>query len=149
MNKKMIAVAVLMVIVITTIATWYVFLREEEVLELNEQSPLDQDNSTVIMQGKFNSTTYNVKGYAFLIRTGEGYILRFEDFESDTGPGLYIYLSTAKNDDDFVNLGKIKAHKGNINYDVPPDTDLEKYNVALVWCEPFSALFGYAELNPV
>ena len=106
------------------------------------------NNTTVISTGSFTGTDhYDVEGKALLINDSGEFILRFEDFESDTGPGLYIYLSADKTDDDFVDLGKIKAHKGNINYDVPAGTDIEKYNVALVWCEPFGVLFGHAELS--
>jgi len=46
-----------------------------------------------------------------------------------------------------IDLGEIKATKGNVNYDIPEGTDLEKYNKVLVWCVPFRVLFSYSDLN--
>jgi hypothetical protein len=48
-----------------------------------------------------------------------------------------------------VNVGKLKANNGNQNYDIPAATDLSKYDTILIWCRPFSVLFGSAELNSV
>jgi hypothetical protein len=58
-----------------------------------------------------------------------------------------VYLATDIDADDYVNLGKLKAEIGNINYDIPENTDLEKYNKVLIWCEPFAVLFGSATLS--
>ncbi|BDQ30366.1 hypothetical protein NZNM25_09920 [Nitrosopumilus zosterae] len=74
-------------------------------------------------------------------------ILRLENFESTNGPDLYVYLSTDDNASDIVNLGKLKANKGNQNYDIPEGTDLQKYNKVLIWCKTFSVLFGSAGLS--
>ncbi|MCV0366197.1 MAG: DM13 domain-containing protein [Nitrosopumilus sp.] len=74
-------------------------------------------------------------------------ILRLENFESTNGPDLYVYLSIDDNASDIVNLGKLKANKGNQNYDIPEGTDLQKYNKVLIWCKSFSVLFGSAELS--
>ena len=74
-------------------------------------------------------------------------ILRFEDFETINGPELHIYLSSELGDERFIDLGKIKATKGNVNYDIPAGIDTSKYNKVLVWCKPFSVLFSYAELS--
>ena len=60
---------------------------------------------------------------------------------------MYVYLSTDKSAVDFVNLGRLKANNGNQNYDIPPGTDLSKYDTALIWCKAFSVLFGSAELK--
>ena len=74
-------------------------------------------------------------------------ILRLEDLRVTNGPDLYVYLATDKSSSDFVNVGKLKANNGNQNYDVPTETDLTKYNTVLIWCRPFSVLFGSAELE--
>ena len=73
-------------------------------------------------------------------------ILRLEEFRSTNGPDLYVYLATDKDASDFVNLGELKANRGNQNYEIPSGVDLEKHNQVLVWCKAFSVLFGSAEL---
>jgi hypothetical protein len=73
--------------------------------------------------------------------------LRFENFETINGPKLHIYLASDLSADDYIDLGEIKATKGNVNYEIPDGTDLEKYNKVLVWCRPFKVLFSYSELE--
>jgi hypothetical protein len=74
-------------------------------------------------------------------------ILRLENLHVTNGPDLYVYLSPDKSASDFVNIGKLKANNGNQNYDIPAGTDLSKYDTVLIWCRPFSVLFGSAELG--
>lgn len=74
-------------------------------------------------------------------------ILRFEDFEVVNGPGLSIYLSTDITSEDSIDLGEVKATKGNVNYDLPMGLDFEKYDTVLIWCETYNKLYGYAELK--
>jgi len=102
---------------------------------------------SILSEGEFMKHFHEVEGVAHVIQSNGDLTLRFEDFETLNGPGLYIYLSSDLGDDDFVDLGKIKATKGNVNYEVPPGTDLEKYNKVLIWCRPFGVLFSYAELK--
>lgn len=101
----------------------------------------------IVSEGSFKQRAHEVDGKAILIETGGEKILRFEDFDTINGPDLRIYLSTDLGDDDFVELGKIKATKGNVNYEVPSDVDVTKYKYVLVWCKPFKVLFSYAELG--
>jgi len=101
----------------------------------------------ILTQGKFMARAHEVKGEAFLIDVDGQKILRFEDFETINGPELRIYLSSELGNDDFIDLGKIKATKGNVNYEIPPGTDTTKYNKVLVWCKPFRVLFSYASLK--
>ena len=77
---------------------------------------------------------------------GGSQILRLEDFRSTNGPDLYVYLATDRHASEFINLGELKANRGNQNYQIPDDADLEEYNQVLIWCKAFSVLFGNAEL---
>lgn len=79
--------------------------------------------------------------------------LRFEDFETDNGPDLNVYLTTADADDDeglfdddFVDLGNLKGNIGSQNYELPPDVDLERYDTVVIWCVRFAVAFGAADL---
>ena len=70
-----------------------------------------------------------------------------ENFETINGPDLFIYLSKDLTNKDFVNLGEIKATKGNVNYEVNSSIDTTQYKNVLVWCRAFGVLFSYAELK--
>ena len=91
---------------------------------------------------------HNAEGTAKVIPLQDGSnILRLEDLRVTNGPDLYVYLATDKSASDFVNVGKLKANNGNQNYNIPTETDLTKYDTVLIWCRPFSVLFGSAELE--
>jgi Electron transfer DM13 len=90
---------------------------------------------------------HNAEGIAKVVQVQDGNnILRLENLHVTNGPDLYVYLATDKSASDFVSLGKLKANNGNQNYEIPSETDLTKYGTALIWCRPFSILFGSAEL---
>ena len=90
---------------------------------------------------------HNAEGTAKVVQIQDGNnILRLENLHVTNGPDLYVYLATDKSASDFVSLGKLKANNGNQNYEIPSETDLTKYGTALIWCRPFSVLFGSAEL---
>lgn len=74
-------------------------------------------------------------------------ILRFEDFQIVNGPGLSVYLATDITSEDFIDLGEVKATKGNVNYELPIEIDFEKYDTVLIWCETHNKLYSYAELK--
>jgi len=132
--------------------------------ELNDVSPVSQQqnpisstgsqtasmstiSSRIIAQANFVPKAHDVKGKALLIEENNQYTLRFEDFETINGPDVNIYLASDLNNKDIVDLGDIKATKGNVNYAIPAGTDLTKYNKVLVWCKAFAVLFSYAELK--
>ena len=128
---------------------WYLFSPLFIIIELDESLPaVDSKSEAVAMlNGDFIPSAHEVSGRALIIDTPEGKVLRFEDFETVNGPDLFIYLSSDLNNNDFVNLGEIKATKGNVNYLLPKDIDLKKYNKVVVWCRAFRVLFSYAELK--
>ncbi len=146
MNKKII----IGVIVVVLIGLAYYLLSPLIIVkELNEDlPPLDTGVREAVAQGNFVASAHEVAGNVKIIReAGRGDYISFEDFETVNGPDLFIYLATDTTAEDFVNLGEIKATRGNVNYEIPAGTDLEKYDTVLVWCRAFSVLFSYAELE--
>lgn len=107
--------------------------------------------SSVLRTGSFigvGDGIHNAEGTAKVIPLEDGTnILRLENLRVTNGPDLYVYLSPDKAASDIVNVGKLKANNGNQNYDIPKGTGLSKYDTVLIWCRPFSVLFGSAELN--
>jgi Electron transfer DM13 len=125
---------------------------------LQQQQPKPQNTTSTTNTGQNTLRTGSFVGVGDGIHNAEGIakviplqdrsnILRLEDLKVTNGPDLYVYLSTDKTASDFVNIGKLKANNGNQNYDIPAGTDLTKYDTVLIWCRPFSVLFGSAELG--
>ncbi|MEX1158322.1 MAG: DM13 domain-containing protein [Thermomicrobiales bacterium] len=88
-------------------------------------------------------------GTALLIETAPGvYVLRLEEFSIRNGPDLFVYLTTSPDqfNDSAINLGDLRATDGSINYDIPPGTDIARYQGVVIWCRAFAVLFGSAPL---
>jgi hypothetical protein len=171
--KKLLLITIVAIIALS--AAYYLIAPAFTSLEASEASPLDHmDSQTLsdfnkemeavkdvvfeesetfpskaklISQATFKPRAHEVEGEALLIESEKETTLRFENFETINGPNLHIYLSSDLEANDFIDLGKIKATKGNVNYKIPTNTNTTKYNKVLVWCVPFKVLFSYADLN--
>ena len=107
----------------------------------------------IAASGNFISRSHPTEGSAVVLTDGIQRFLRFEDFETDNGPDLNVYLSTASPDapagqfdDDFIDLGDLKGNIGSQNYEIPADVDLDTYSTVVIWCVRFSVIFGAADL---
>ena len=127
-------------------------IEEESMME--EDSMMDETIEELVVVSYAGTFTgagdgiHDAQGDAYTIPLEDGSnVLRLENFQSTNGPDLFVYLSTDENASEFINLGALKANNGNQNYEIPDDTDLEKYNKVLIWCKSFSVLFGSAELS--
>jgi Electron transfer DM13 len=97
---------------------------------------------------------YSGEGTARVLNDGsEQRFLRFENFATDNGPDLNVYLVASDAsadpdtfDDDAVDLGNLKGNIGDQNYEIPPDVDLSIYDTVVVWCVRFSTPFTAADL---
>ena len=104
--------------------------------------------------GSFISRSHPTEGSARVLGDGSGQrFLRLEDFRTDNGPDLNVYLSAAPADapasdfdDDFVDLGDLKGNVGSQNYEIPAAVDLDRYSTVTIWCVRFGVVFGAAEL---
>jgi hypothetical protein len=100
--------------------------------------------------GTFVSRDHPTEGVALVLGNGTGQrFLRFEQFATDNGPDLHVYLvnSSAGGVTDFVDLGALKGNVGDQNYEIPVGVDLDRYDTALIWCVRFSSPFGEATLT--
>ena len=97
---------------------------------------------------------YSGEGTALVLNDGsEQRFLRFENFSTDNGPDLRVYLSNSDAnadsdifDDDFIDLGVLKGNIGDQNYEIPVGVDLGVYDTVVVWCVRFSTPFTAADL---
>ena len=107
--------------------------------------------------GSFGPRSHPAEGTAVVLTDGTQTFLRFDDdFATDNGPDLNVYLHTAGPDasvddlvGDFIDLGDLKGNIGAQNYVVPEDIDLDRYSTVSVWCVRFRVVFGTAELAPM
>ena len=126
---------------------------EEQDTTINETMTININHSTqnTGLIGDFmgvNDGIHNAEGKVKILRLSDGsQIVRLEDFRSTNGPDVHLYLAIDKQASDFIDLGKLKANIGNQNYQIPLDTDFNKYKYVLIWCQPFSVLFGSAKLS--
>ena len=99
--------------------------------------------------GTFESDAHPTSGEAIVIGNGTGQrFLRFENFETDNGPDLNVYLVNSSTGDvsDFIDLGDLKGNIGDQNYEIPVGVDLEVYDEVVIWCVRFGVGFGDARL---
>jgi hypothetical protein len=129
---------------ITTIILFFVLTilgcKKEETKIVNQE--FDSKNATVIAQGNFSSNAHTTSGKAILYTKDNKKWLVFENFKTDNGPDLRIYLSTSTNNSSFKDLGKLKSVSGNFNYEIDNTINTNENKYVLVWCEDFSVLFG-------
>lgn len=109
-------------------------------------APVKPLESKIISEADFVASAHEVSGKALVIQTGDLKTLRFQDFETINGPDLRVWLATDLSASQHIDLGPIKATKGNVNYPLPSGVDLKKYNNVLVWCRAFRVLFSSASL---
>jgi hypothetical protein len=72
--------------------------------------------------------------------------LSFENFKTDAGPDLYVYLAEDKAAKGFTSVVKLDK-TGTFVLDVPTSADLTKQKYVLIWCQQFTVLFGSAKLE--
>jgi hypothetical protein len=99
-----------------------------------------------LVSGDFSGNSrYDVTGGALVLNDGsEERFLRFENFQSNNGPDLKVYLRADSGD--FVSLGDLKGNIGDQNYVIPTDVDLNTFSTVEIWCERFGVGFGQAQL---
>jgi hypothetical protein len=110
----------------------------------------------VVTKGGFKGLAHETKGTATIYRLADGKrTLRLTEFETSNGPDVHVYLTAAaeveKGNDaikqaGFIDLGSMKGNKGDQNYGIPADADLNQYSNVTIWCARFGVNFGQAAL---
>lgn len=109
-----------------------------------------------LIEGSFVDRSHPGSGLAKVLNDGtEQRFLHFEDFETDNGPDLFVYLTRADAgadagafgiEGDFVDLGRLKGNVGEQNYEIPIDVDLSEFDTVVVWRKRLSVAFTAADL---
>jgi hypothetical protein len=109
--------------------------------------------NVLLGRGRFESLEHETTGVAQVIGLrGRRRFLTLTRFETDNGPDLRVYLTTADANQDspgegFVDLGGLKGNVGNQQYEIPRSAELERLTKVVVWCRAFSVGFGAARLR--
>ena len=130
--------------------------------ETPSPKPTTQQSSStqpeVLLEGELISHEHNTSGEAQVLQLEDGTrVLRLEGLKTSDGPDLEVWLSDAPviegyegwflaDDGEFFSLGKLKGTKGNQNYTIPPEVDLDRFSSMSIWCVRFAVSFGAAEL---
>src|SRR5918996_2918188 len=160
MNKRNIMIVVAIIIVG---GLWYAFRPELLFINktVNEEFPGGAAMASIekgpmaVTKGNFKSLAHETKGLASIYQLADGKrTLRLTEFETSNGPDVHVYLTAGeieKGNDaikqaGFIDLGSMKGNKGDQNYDIPADVDLNKYKNVTIWCARFGVNFGEAAL---
>ena len=150
--------------VIVLVIAWYAF--RPELLFINktvsEEFPGGPAMASIekgpitLTKGDFKGLAHETKGIAAIYQLADGRrTLRLSNFETSNGPDVHVYLTVAeveKGNDvikqaGFIDLGSMKGNKGDQNYDIPTEADLNKYRNVTIWCARFGVNFGMAALD--
>jgi hypothetical protein len=160
MSKRNIIIGIGVVALATA---WYVFRPELLFIDktVSEEFPGGAAMASIdkapmaITKGNFKSLAHETRGSAFVYQLADGKrTLRLTGFETSNGPDVHVYLTAAKvekaNDSikqaGFIDLGSMKGNKGDQNYDIPADVNLDRFKNVAIWCARFGVNFGQAEL---
>lgn len=112
----------------------------------------------VLAQGTVVSHEHTSSGMVCVLELADGSrVLRFEALDTSDGPDLRVWLTDAPvlegvagwhvfDDGRYLDLGELKANRGDQNYPIPAEADLAQYTSVSVWCRRFAVSFGAAAL---
>jgi Electron transfer DM13 len=127
---------------------------DEQVAVAAPRAPSSATPRNVLLSaGRFESVRHEAQGRAQAIELARGgRVLTLTNFEVDNGPDLRVYLvagpaTTEGEVDDFEDLGGLKGNRGDQEYEIPADVDLDRYSTVVIWCRAFSVLFARAPLE--
>jgi hypothetical protein len=101
----------------------------------------------LLFEGSFTNGAHPTSGKAGIYQDDMGEItLVFDNFKTDAGPDLRIYMAEDKSVSNFIEITN-KVENGNKSYVLPKTWDSAKQRQVLIWCKQFSVLFGSAELK--
>ena len=112
----------------------------------NEVNPAP--GGTKLLMGNFMRSSHTTSGTVKIVRDSSNRrFLVFENFRTDNGPDLRVWLSPNTGTSQYREAGRLTAVSGNFSYELDAAADPIVYNHVLIWCEDFSVLFGYAVLQ--
>lgn len=101
-----------------------------------------------IATGNIVSGVHVSSGTVKIVRDAANKIfLVFENFSTDSGPDLRVWLSPNNNGSPYQEVSFLNAMSGNFKFELDASFNYSTNNHVLIWCKQFSVLFGYAVLQ--
>lgn len=127
-------------------------------MEEMEDMPDEMAQAVALSSGMFRDADsfHKGSGSATIYRLPDGSgALRFENLDVTNGPDLRVLLSTHPdpqnkaelNEAGYIHIEKLKGNRGNQNYELPADADLESFGSVIIYCMPFHVIFSVAPLR--
>lgn len=113
----------------------------------------------VLAEGDLISHEHETSGRVLILQLPDkSRVLRLEDLDTSNGPDVEVWITDAPviegpdgwhvfDDGDYVELGDLKGNRGNQNYSVPDNVDLNELSSVSLWCDRFNVSFAAAELT--
>jgi Electron transfer DM13 len=103
---------------------------------------------TVISSGTFTSNAHPSSGTVKVVKdAANNTFLVFENFKTDNGPDVHVWLSPNTTGTTYQEVGLLKAVSGSFSYALGSSFNYTTNNRVLLWCKSFSVLFGNAVLQ--
>lgn len=131
----------------------------ESSTRLNEAAP---EEAQLLSTGSFSGKTgHHVSGTVKILQSGDGFFLRFENYNQTQGPDVFVYLTREPNPTSTSQVegglrvlldsgadGGESTKVGTFNQALPANFDPAMYRGVAIWCDQFNVLFGNAALAP-
>ncbi len=103
---------------------------------------------TLLLSGTFTTGAHTTTGTVKVFEDKDKKrTLVFENFKTDAGPDLRLYMAEDKAITNFVQITDKVTTSGNYTLDIPSSVDLKKQTTVVIWCKSFAVLFGSATLK--
>lgn len=126
-------------------ARWY-----ERITEKNISDPLPTNAGDLLRSGTFiaKDGSHESRGTATEYVVGEEKLLRFEEFYSTNGLGLWVMLSENTTiSPSTIKLGRLKGTSGDQNYTIPGEVDTSVFDTVIIYSKIFKTIFSTATLQ--
>lgn len=108
----------------------------------------DLKDQTLVLEGTFVNGVHPTSGTVRVYEDkSKNRSLVFENFKTDAGPDLRIYIAEDKVLTNFIQITDKVTTNGSYILPIPSNVDLKKQSTVIIWCKAFSVLFGSASLK--
>ena len=113
--------------------------------------------AVALLTGSFKDADSRHKGSgdATIFELGDGSrVLRVENLDVTNGPDLHVFLAPVADAsqradvmaEGYLDLGELKGNRGDQNYPIVGELDLERQWTVVIYCVPFHVIFSTAPL---